>query len=221
MWIPCSNYSTRSGPVTLLIVHTAEGARTWSDLGYFFQGTEGGANPTSSQVGIDDEAGVIGEYVKPEHASWCAGNVNGYADQVELCGFADWSRAEWLDNHPVMLDNLRAWLAEESARFGIPLVKSTTHGVCGHVDVSGPGGHYDPGPEFPWDVVLGGTTPTPTPEPEEQEMVIIRSPKGEVSMFDGTHKFGIVDTASMAAFTAAGIKTAEISQHQYDRTPNA
>ena len=165
-WIASPNYSSRYGSaVKLLIVHTAEGSTTYQSLGNYF------ANPAaevSSQVGIDDTPGVIGEYVKPDYASWCAGNVNGYSDQVELCAFAAWDRATWLA-HPVMIANLQQWLAEEAARYGIPLVKSTTHGVCGHVDVSGPGGHWDPGPEFPWDVVLDSVPapipPSPTPTP--------------------------------------------------------
>lgn len=152
-WIASPNYSSRyGGAVRLLIVHTAEGALTYQSLGSFF------ANPSaevSSHVGIDDTPGVIGEFVTPEWCAWTAGDVNGYSDQVELCAFAAWTRAEWLA-HPVMLANLQQWLAEEAARFGIPLVKSNTHGVCGHVDVSGPGGHWDPGSEFPWDVVLAG-----------------------------------------------------------------
>ena len=35
-------------------------------------------------------------------------------------------------------------------------------GVCGHVDVSGPGGHWDPGPAFPWpDVISAAKTGGP------------------------------------------------------------
>ena len=145
---PC--YSDRYGTVRLVIVHTAEGAQDIASLGAWFANPDNGV---SSHTGIDDQPGICGEYVRPDWAAWTAGDVNGYAIQTELCGFAAWDRAEWM-RHPNMLENCRQWVAEECARFGIPPVKSSTFGVCGHVDVSGPGGHWDPGPAFPWDVIL-------------------------------------------------------------------
>ena len=119
-WIPSPNHSGRSGgAVRLIIIHTAEGALTYQALGNYF------ANPNSevsSGTGIDDTPGVCGEYVSADRASWTAGNANGYAIQTELCAFASWDAAEW-DRHPVMLRNCADWVAEEAARFGIPLVK--------------------------------------------------------------------------------------------------
>jgi hypothetical protein len=171
-WIPSPNHSGRSGGVRLIILHTAEGALTYQSLGNYF------ASPSaevSSHVGIDDTPGVIGEYVSPDRASWTAGNVNGYSIQAELCAFAAWT-SEW-NGHPVMLENTAAWIAEEAARFGIPLVHSTSHGVCQHVDVSGPGGHWDCGPGFPFARVLemartGAAAPTPPPvRPEDEREV--------------------------------------------------
>jgi hypothetical protein len=70
-----------------------------------------------------------------------------------------------------MLANTTAWLREECAYFGIPFVRinaqqaqSGVAGVCGHVDLgSDGGGHWDPGPNFPWDIVMSGQGPTPAP----------------------------------------------------------
>lgn len=170
-WIPSPNHSGRSGGgVRLIIIHTAEGALTYQSLGSYF------SNPNadvSSHTGIDDTPGVIGEYVAAGHSAWTAGNVNGYAVQTELCAFASWDLATW-DRHPVMLENCAAWIAEEAARFSIPLVKSSTHGVCGHVDVSGQGGHWDPGPAFPMDRVIAmaaGGAPAPAPKRKGRQMI--------------------------------------------------
>jgi hypothetical protein len=157
----------------LLIVHTAQGARTFVDLGAYF------ANPgaeVSSQVGIDDAPGAIGEYVAAGDKSWAAASFNGVAAQAELCAFAEWD-SEWAD-HPTMLDNLARWLAEESERYGLPLVKldpasaqGSGRGVCAHADLGADGGgHWDPGPAFPWASVMaaanqyagGFTTPAPS-----------------------------------------------------------
>ena len=158
-WIGSPNYSSRGGSsVRLVVVHTAQGADTWRELGNFF------ANPSSgvsSHAGIDDEAGVIGEYVRPEHKAWTQGNANPVAVSVELCAWAEWSRAEW-DRHPAMLLNLAEWIAEECSRFGLPIRRLTAaeaqgggRGVCQHVDLGAMGGgHWDCGPGFPLDDVL-------------------------------------------------------------------
>jgi len=75
-----------------------------------------------------------------------------------------------------MVENCGLWLAEESAALGIPLRRLTSSeaqggqaGVCGHVDLGAAGGgHWDPGPDFPWDNCLRiaqGGSPTPAPLP--------------------------------------------------------
>lgn len=168
VWIPSPNYSSRGGTqVRLVVVHTAEGATTYQSLGSFF------ANPASgvsSQTGIDDTPNTVGEYVKRDMKPWTQANANPYSTATELCAFAAWTRADWL-GHPVMLDNCKAWIAEECAAFGIPNVRLTAAqaqsgqaGVCGHVDLgSAGGGHWDPGPDFPWDIVVGGAAPAPAP----------------------------------------------------------
>ena len=178
-WIPSPNYSSRGGSgVRLVIVHTAEGALTYEALGSFFGSSSSGV---SSHTGIDDTPGRIGEYVKPGSKAWTAGDANPYSMNTELCGFAAWQPEDW-ERHPVMLDNCARWIAEECKRHGIPIRKlsssqamSGSAGVCGHVDVSGPSGHWDPGPCYPWhrviDVAISGGPvygePAPAPPPPE------------------------------------------------------
>jgi len=157
--MPSPNYSSRGGSaVRLIVLHTAEGARTIEELGSFFGSSSSGV---SSHVGIDDKLGTIGEYVKRPDKAWTQGNANPVSVSVELCAFASWSRAQW-DDHPNMLDNLARWIAEESAAFGIPITKLTAaqaqgsgRGVCQHNDLgSWGGGHWDCGGSFPIDAVL-------------------------------------------------------------------
>jgi N-acetyl-anhydromuramyl-L-alanine amidase AmpD len=169
VWIPSPNYSSRGGAgVRLIVVHTAEGARTIESLGSYFQGNV----EASSHTGADDKTGTIGEYVKRSNKAWTQGNFNPVAVAIELCGFAAWDTAEW-DRHPAMLDNCARWIAEEAAHYGIPITKLNANqaqgsgrGVCGHNELgSAGGGHWDPGPSFPWNRVLdlarGDTTTTP------------------------------------------------------------
>jgi hypothetical protein len=174
--------------VRLIVVHTAEGATTYQSLGSYF------ANPSSgvsSHTGIDDTPGVVGEYVLRSGKAWTQGNANPYAVATELCGFAAWTPADW-SAHGVMLQNCAAWIAEEAAAFGIPLVKlsaaqaqdGVTRGVCGHVDLGAAGGgHWDPGPDFPWSQVMGmagsGTTPAPPPTTEAGDQMIASTSSGK------------------------------------------
>jgi hypothetical protein len=176
--IPSPNQSTRGGAgVRLIVIHTAEGATTYQSLGSYF------ANPSSavsSHVGIDDTPGTVGEYVPRAAKAWTQGNANPVADAVELCAFAAWSTAQW-NQHPTMLSNCAAWIAEEAAAFGIPIVKLTPaqaqgsgRGVCFHSDLGAwGGGHSDPGPGFPIDQVLAMAAGTPAPSPtQEVEMFV-------------------------------------------------
>lgn len=159
IWIPSPNYSSRgNSSVRLIVLHTAEGSRTYQSLGNFFASPSSGV---SSHVGIDDTPNTVGEYVVRGNKAWTQGNANPIAVSAELCAFAAWSVTEWM-NHPVMLTNVAAWLAEEASKFQIPLVRLTPAqaqgsgiGVCEHVDLgSWGGGHTDCGPNFPIDDVI-------------------------------------------------------------------
>ena len=159
VWIPSPNYSSRGSDVRLIVLHTAEGARTIESLGNFFASSSAGV---SSHTGADDKPNTIGEYVSRGYKAWTQGNANPYSVAIELCGFASWSTAEWLDNHPTMLANCAAWIAEEAAHYGIPITKLSAsqaqgggRGVCQHNDLGASGGgHWDCGSNFPIDHVI-------------------------------------------------------------------
>lgn len=181
VWIASPNYSGRGGSgVRLCVVHTAEGATGYRNLGAFFARS---ATGVSSHTGIDDERGVIGEYVRRQNKAWTAANYNPMAIQTELCGKpvsspypcgARWSAEEW-NRHAGMLVNLADWIREECQHYGLPITKLSAgqaqgsgRGVCGHGDLgAGGGGHYDPGPNFPWSTVMSmarGGAPAPAPK---------------------------------------------------------
>ena len=190
--MPSPNFSSRgSTKVRLIVIHTAEGATTIQSLGSFF------ANPSSqvsSQTGIDDTPNTVGVYVQRSGSSWTQARFNPQSTSTELCAFAAWTADDWA-SHPGMLANTAAWIAEEAAFFGIPIVRLTpgqaqddrTPGVCGHVDLgSAGGGHTDPGTAFPWDQVLdmakGGKAPGPKPDEKgtEYEMALTDPVSGGV-----------------------------------------
>lgn len=172
IWIPSPNYSSRGGAaVRLIVLHTAEGSKTIESLGSYFSNSSSGV---SSHTGIDDKVNTVGEYVKRGNKAWTAANANPVGVQAELCAFASWSAAEW-DNHPNMLANAAAWVAEEAAAYGIPIVKLSAsqaqgsgRGVCQHRDLGSWGGnHSDCGNGLPIDQILAmaGGQPAPAPGP--------------------------------------------------------
>jgi N-acetylmuramoyl-L-alanine amidase len=173
--IPSPNYSARNSGVRLIVLHTAEGARTIESLGNFF------ANPgagVSSHAGADDSPGRIGVYVKRGDKAWTQGDANPYSVSIELCAFAAWDAAEW-SRHPVMLENTAAWIAEEAAAFGIPIVGTGAGGtgVLQHNDLGAMGGgHWDCGPNFPIAQVIamaaeGGSMPSVQPKRKGKQMI--------------------------------------------------
>jgi hypothetical protein len=156
--IPSPNYSARGSGVRLVVLHTAEGARTYQSLGNYFANPNAGV---SSHAGIDDTPGRIGVYVRRGDKAWTQADFNPQSVSGEMCGFAAWTTQEWRA-HPVMLENAAAWVREECAAFSIPMVKLTASeaqggasGVCQHVDLGAKGGsHWDCGSGFPMDDVM-------------------------------------------------------------------
>jgi hypothetical protein len=185
------------------VLHTTQGARNFYELGAYF------ANPAveaSSHVGIDDTPDEVGEYVPRRDKAWTQADANPYSVAAELCAFAEWDAAEW-DRHPVMLTNTAAWLAEESAATGIPLValspsqaQGGVSGVCQHADLGAAGGgHWDCGSSFPLERVLAIATGGPTQQPTEDDMALtddatggvwVTDPTGAVFAYDGAPYLG-------------------------------
>jgi hypothetical protein len=159
------------------------------DLGAWFQ------NPSaqcSSHHGADNyEPSVFGAYVYENYGAWTQGNANPYCLSIELCGYAEWSRSEWLNNYPVLVDNAAEWLRYVVDKYNIPWVllndseaqDPNRRGIVQHVNLGNWGsGHWDCGRDtFPIDVILekamSGSQPTPPkPEPitvEDDIMVVI------------------------------------------------
>lgn len=157
IFIPSPNFSVRTSSVRLIVLHTAEGARTIEDLGHFFSTPK----PESSHCGADDTPGTVAQYVADTNKAWSCAAYNSASVNLELCAFAAWTTGQWM-LHPNMLANCAAWIAEEALRFDIPITELTDaeaqgsgRGVCQHKQLGAAGGgHTDCGPGFPIDHVL-------------------------------------------------------------------
>lgn len=166
--------SSRNGvEVIWLAVHTAEGptddmpadpaldSGSARQLLRYFQRAD--VRASSHAIADDDE--LLDDLVPYGRASWTLRGGNARSDNIELCGMAGWPRSTWL-KHVGMLNNCARWIASRvKARPGIPVrfigtggVRSYDRGVIGHVNYTegtGDGTHWDPGPGFPWDYVIG------------------------------------------------------------------
>ena len=151
---------------------------------YFAQGSR----KASAHACVDNNsiAGCVDWADVAYHAGH--GATNNRSIGIEHSGYAHQTRAEWLDPYGVaMLDRSARLFAQVGyGIYKIPPVKLSPadlkagkSGILGHWDVSlayVPGGHYDPGPNFPWDYFIDlckkycfGDTVTPKP-PEEDDM---------------------------------------------------
>ena len=158
--------------VDWLVIHTAEGAKDEIDLGHYFAGTTAG----SSNAGIGQDAGYA-TYVNYGDTSWCAPPLNQEGEHLEICGFAKWTRAEWI-SRKALLEAVAHWIAWRCTVRRIPIryvasPRVGTSGVTGHINVNNvfhKSDHHDPGAGFPWDVVIAraqaiAAVPAPAPKP--------------------------------------------------------
>lgn len=198
------------------MVHTAEGSRTVQSLGAYFAKE---SSQVSSHAGIDGDQ--IEQYVAYDQEAWTLRNGNPISENVELCAFAIMKRVQWLSESAVTfyhselrrtvtvdspMNQLRLtadWIKARCKARGIPIVKlspAEVHegkaGVIGHIDWTlgmHDGTHSDPGPGFPWDVVMqmAGSSSTPgtssgglfmslTPDQEQEILNGVRALKGGV-----------------------------------------
>lgn len=184
-----NSYRPRGLPSPLWIAcHTSESASRVRDLNRFCKG-----NQVSYNRLVDDRDILVA--VEDPNAPWAASGANKYA--YHLCwsaSFAAWSRNQWLDpdaanngiNERAALRNgakvIAYWITKSRAEgrpipntwiggAGIPWGRN---GICGHHDFgTWGGGHHDPGPNFPKDVLLadiqelltGRPAPIPVPAP--------------------------------------------------------
>lgn len=116
-------------------------------------------------VTLNDPKATYVEVADATMAPFAAPPVNDSFLHLCIPGQAEQTRAQWLD--PASFSGIRAgakYSVVQSRLHGFPLAKLSPAqlaagqgGLAGHVDVRdawGKTNHWDPGPGFPWDVVL-------------------------------------------------------------------
>lgn len=156
----------RIKPIRLLVAHDPEYpvapgfAKT---LGDYFATID---RPASAHAGAGPDG--VGRYVADGDTAFGAPNANADGLHQEIAGFSSFTRAQWLEPARGLptLGNAADQFAEWCALHHIPPVLLTeaqvadgvTKGITDHRTITAAfntvGGHTDPGPNFPWDVLI-------------------------------------------------------------------
>ncbi|MDP1920074.1 MAG: N-acetylmuramoyl-L-alanine amidase [Myxococcales bacterium] len=175
VWRPSPNFSARSGRVSMVIIHTCEGA---------YSGCYGWlANPragASAHYVVSSDGREVSQLVRESSKAWhiaadyaCSRNSNKRCDLngvssnnftvgIEHAGFA--SQSSWPASQ---IDASARLVCDITQDHGIP--RDRFH-VVGHGQLQ-PWNRTDPGRNWPWTSYLAkvnsfcGTTPAPTPTP--------------------------------------------------------
>jgi hypothetical protein len=154
-FVVCQSDRLPGSRILLAVLHDTEGgnvpksSRDLVGLGNFFNVL---STQASSSV-ANDEDGQSARFVRDSRKAWTQGAFNSVAVSIEQIGFASdvWTSTK---KEPQLLETAR-WLAYWSRHHGIPLVHSTSRGVCQHRDLGlAGGGHVDVSASYPLGDVL-------------------------------------------------------------------
>lgn len=161
-----NKYIGRRAPLLWVVVHSTEGNEVDNAALNLAKGWFGSPASQVSAHAIADAGGVV-ECVKPGDTAWhCAnGNASGYG--MEIVGKAAQSVIDWNDRYSVAsLDQAARWLRSLPALEHIPRrwlsdteLARREPGFVTHYQVSkvlGGTNHTDPGPNFPYGVLMDG-----------------------------------------------------------------
>lgn len=153
-------------PWDLIVVHDMEADETQltaENVARWFATVR--PSPTSAHYCVDNDS--IVQSVQLRDVAFAAPNANRNGIHIELAGYARQTRADWLDEFSTeTLLNAAELIATVIApKTGIPVVfrnadalKRHERGITTHLEVTkafNPGGHTDPGPNFPMAGFIG------------------------------------------------------------------
>jgi N-acetyl-anhydromuramyl-L-alanine amidase AmpD len=115
------------------------------------------------------DADSVVQCVHDRDVAYAAPGCNNDGIQLELAGYGKQSRQQWLDTYGQSLLGLAGNVtAQYCLKYGIPVqhltddqLKRGMRGIVGHDQVSRvyhKSDHTDPGPGFPWDVLMSRTS---------------------------------------------------------------
>lgn len=155
-----------------IVIHTAECGEVATAAESLGDWVSGPQRPEASwHCAVDCDS--IVQSVPFDRTAWHAGGVNRWTIGIELAGKAGQKPEQWQDEYSeAVLRNAAALCAVLCDVYGLPITRATSLdireaqrlntganpaykvGLFGHIDVTEAlavkGGHWDPGPHFPW-----------------------------------------------------------------------
>jgi N-acetyl-anhydromuramyl-L-alanine amidase AmpD len=158
-----NRHAGRRRPLRLLVVHTTESGEqpgTAVAVATWFART---TTRASAHYVVD--ARDLVQCVAERDTAWAAPGANSDGLQIELCGRAGQTGAQWQDAESrAIVDRCARLVGILAHKYDIPIVRlagdeirSGAAGVVGHADVNRVyrrSTHWDPGPKFPWSWML-------------------------------------------------------------------
>lgn len=145
------NQSARTDSIQLIVLHDTEGGNVKgsADLRGVDSWFSNTASQASAHVTVDAEGNAC-QHVPDSRKAWACAAYNSKSLNIEQIGFM--TQTKWPD---AQLKVVAQYVAHWSQKYNIPLVHSTTHGVCQHKDLGVAGGnHGDCGDHYPFAKVL-------------------------------------------------------------------
>lgn len=134
--------------ITLIVLHDTEGPvgpGAATEIANYFASTSAGG---SAHLVIDDDEAI--RCLPDNMIPWGAPGANTNGFHIEQCGYASWTKAQWLHHHD-MLERVAVKVAQHCKSFGIPCkfvyhtgLGAGAHGVTTHAEVSKWAAIYDP-----------------------------------------------------------------------------
>src|SRR5690348_3295687 len=123
--IPTPNHESRDGTkIIWAAVHTTEGIMDAHDLGIWFQPS---SRQASSHAGCDRVKTLT--YVEESEAAWTLRNGNKRSLNIEICGWASWTRDTWLGAEFGRVVQAATKVRSWCLKYNIPMVHLSTADV--------------------------------------------------------------------------------------------
>lgn len=152
--------ASKGRKVRVVVIHDMEApetGKTAENVAKYFNTTN---TKASAHICVDNNS--IVQCVYDSDIAYAAPGANHDGIQVELAGYGNQTRAQWMDFYGIALLALGSdAVAQYCIKYGIPAVhltdaelKAGKKGIVGHYQVSKvykKSDHTDPGSGFPWD----------------------------------------------------------------------
>lgn len=149
--------------VRVIVIHDMEYPEKTTaaeDVARYFATTD---TKASAHICVDSDS--IVQCVRDNDIAFAAPGVNNDGIQVELAGYGNQSREQWMDPYSILLlNNAANAVAQYCLKYDVPVCHLTNpqlangeKGIIGHVQASQvykKSDHTDPGSNFPWEFFM-------------------------------------------------------------------